>query len=395
MVEGMRLTGCHTKSLGSVVLAGMSAAFFSLFAARPALAQSPQVQQLYAEAQQAQRENNAALAETDYKEILRLAPEVAPAYNNLGRIYFNQGRYSEAIATLKRGLELQPDMAPAQIMLGASLLQLGNAADAVTHLLAGVAALPDDRFARISLVRGLIAVHRADEALGQLQAMLQANPKDQEAWYLSGKLHLQMSQRDFAQVQAIDATTPLAQIMSGEIMESLQNTPGAVTAYKQAMTAEGDSGSDALQHLAYLYWSTSNWASAKPQYAALLTREPGNCIARWRFAESRMELGETAPDVRTDLDTALTQCPGLSQAHADRARLLLRAGNARAALLDLKTAEAGAPDEPTVQQLLAQAYRTLGDKPQADAANRRFLDLQQRMHQAAEDHATAVMKANQ
>ncbi len=356
---------------------------------------SSEVQQLYAQAQQAQASDNPKLAEERYRKILRLAPDLGPAYNNLGRIYFNQGRYSDAVTTLTRGLEVAPEMVPAQIMLGASLAQMGNAADAIPHLQAGVAALPQDRFARITLTRALITLNRGDEALAQLQAILQADPKDQEAWYLSGKVHLQLSQADFSQVQSIDAKSPLAQIMSGEIMESMQNTPGAVASYRQAVAAEGDSGNDALQHLAYLYWSTSDWANAKAQYALLIQREPGNCISRWRGAESRMELGETSPDVMNDLNTALTQCPRLGQAHADRARLLLRSGDAKGALQDLKTAESLAPDEPSVQQLLAQTYRSLGDRAQADAANRKFADLQQRIHQTSEEHANSVIKANQ
>lgn len=365
--------------------------------AQPAFAQdaTPEVQQLYAEAQQAQRDNNLAVAEQRYKHILELAPNVGPAYNNLGRIYFNQERYSQAIAILTRGLAIAPDMAPAQVMLGASLLQTGDAPAAVPHLQTAVTALPDDRFARVTLVQALIASNHSEEALPHLQAMLRTDPKDQEAWYLSGKIHLQLAQADLAQVQAIDSKTPLAQIMAGEIMESMQNTPGAVTAYKEAVAAQGDGNNDALQHLAHLYWSTGDWSNAKTQYAALLTREPGNCIARWRGAESRLELNEASPDVLTDLDTALTQCPNLAQAHADRARLLLRSGKAQEALKDLKTAEAQAPDEPSVQQLLAQTYRALGDRAMAEAANRRFADLQQRMHQAAEEHATTVIRANQ
>lgn len=360
-----------------------------------AQAVSPEVQRLYAAAQAAQANEDLKTAEADYRKILQLAPDLGPPYNNLGRILFNQARYGETVAVLKRGLAVAPDMAPAEVMLGASLMQVGTAAEALPHLQAGVAALPEDRFARITLVRALMALARNDEALSQLSAMERTDPKDQEAWYLSGKIHLEESQADFAQVQKIDAKSSLAQVMGGEIMESMQNTPGAVAAYKQAATAEGETGSDALQHLAHLYWSTGDWTNAQQSYATLLKREPGNCIARWRGAESRMELGDTAPEVLADLSTALTECPTLAQARKDRASLLLRSGKAEAALKDLKQAESEAPDEPSVQQLLAQTYKALGNRAEAEAANRRFRDLQERMHKAAEEHREAVVKANE
>jgi len=37
------------------------------------------------------RSPEAAVA--DYEKILKLAPELAPAYNNLGRLFYNLGRY--------------------------------------------------------------------------------------------------------------------------------------------------------------------------------------------------------------------------------------------------------------------------------------------------------------
>ena len=95
------------------------------------------------------------------------------------------------------------------------------------------------------------------------------------------------------------------------------------------------------------------------------------------------------------LKLALDACPALPQAHAERARLLLRTGKPAEALPDLAAAERGAPEEPTVQQLYAQAYRALGDKPRADQANARFQQLQAREHLAKETHAASVLRSNQ
>ncbi len=50
-----------------------------------------------------------------------------------------------------------------------------------------------------------------------------------------GKLHLDLSQEAFEQVQTIDPAAPLAHQLAGEVMESMQNTPGVVDAYKQAL----------------------------------------------------------------------------------------------------------------------------------------------------------------
>ncbi len=350
---------------------------------------TPEVQRLYSEAQQAQAAHLDETAIADYQRILKLSPGLAPAYNNLGRLFYNLDRYPEAVITLQRGLALAPEMHPAQIMLGASLFKLGRFSEALPLLQAGASAMPDDRFAHVTLAQTLIGLNRLPEAVAEFERIVAANPKDQEAWYLLGKLHLQLSQAAFSQVQAIDASTSLAHQMAGEIMESMQNTPGAIDAYKQAIAAApNDPGP--MEHLADLYWNRGDWVNARDIYKALLAQQPRNCAAHWKLANSLDELGESPITGLAEVNIALEQCPFLAQAHAERARLLLRSGKAADALPDLESAEKAAPREPSVQSLLAQVYRTLGDRVRADAANQKFLRLEKELHDEQEQHGARL-----
>ncbi len=379
--------------LKTLFILASSAVGLASTSALQAQAVSPEVQALYAKAQAAQARDDTKSAIADYRAILKQAPDLGAAYNNLGRLLFNGGRYRECVEVLSKGLAVAPEMYSAQVMLGASYVALGEYGNALGPLQSGVRAIPEDRFARISLVRAEMGVSHPEEALADLTKLVTTDAKDQEAWYLLGKLHLQLSQRAFAEVQTLDPDTMLSHILEGEIMESMQNTPGAVTAYKQAMTKAGnDTGP--LQHLADLYFNTGDWAQAREQYAALLAREPGNCAAHWKLAASLDELAEPPESGLKEIDMALGQCPSLAQAHAERARLLLRLDRPKEALPDLDAAQKAAPDEPSVQQLLARTYKVLGDPARSDAANQRYLELEQTMHQAKERHAGAVMQAN-
>ncbi len=425
-----------------IVWGSLSCAAFAVAGGVSGRAQSPAVQQLYQKAHADQEAGRPEQAVVDYQELLRLDPSIAAAYNNLGRLLYNLSRFSDAAATLQKGLALDSSLVPAKIVLGASYLQLGQLQQALELLEAGVQALPADRFARITLARVLLGLNRPGEAAVQLEAITSSDSKDQEAWYLLGKVHLDLSREAFTRVQTIDPNTPLSHVMEGEIMESMQNTPGAVAAYKQAIAvgnaasstagnavgadaagavgspADGGEDAGALQHLASLYWSTGDWTHAREQYTVLLQHHPRDCVARWHLAKSMTELGEPVETGLRELNTALAQCPVLAEAHAERARLLLRAGsnggaragagsgagsssrgsataNAEAALQDLLAAEKAAPGEPSVQQLLARCYRVLGEPAKSEAANRRFEQLQQLQHQAAERHASSVIQANQ
>src|SRR5260370_37719629 len=71
---------------------------------------TPEVQSLYAQARAARQSGDASTAIEKYRAIIKLAPHLAAAYNNLGMLYFDGHDYSHAIEILQRGLELNPNM---------------------------------------------------------------------------------------------------------------------------------------------------------------------------------------------------------------------------------------------------------------------------------------------
>src|SRR5579863_7447366 len=66
---------------------------------------TPEVQSLYAQAKAARQRGDSATAIDKYKAILKLAPHLAAAYNNLGMLYFDGHDYAHAVDVLQRGLE--------------------------------------------------------------------------------------------------------------------------------------------------------------------------------------------------------------------------------------------------------------------------------------------------
>ncbi|MDW5266620.1 MULTISPECIES: tetratricopeptide repeat protein [Acidobacteriaceae] len=355
---------------------------------------SPEVQALYQHARTAQAADDNAGAVADYLKILRLDPKLGAAYNNLGRLYYNMGRYTDAIPVLVHGLRVDPSMHPAEIILGASYYQTGSFDKAILSLEAALNAMPDDRFAGITLVHALVAQNNLDEAVQQLRHLIGNDPKDQEAWYLLGKLQLQLSQQAFERVHAIDPDSPLAHELSGEIMESMKNTPGAIAEYKKALeVAPTDAG--AMEHLANAYWSGGEWTEARDSFAAILQHDPNNCLAHWKLANSLDELNTSPADALKQVDAALATCPSLAQARVERAKILLRLGRPADSLPELLTAEKSVPDEPSIQILLAKAYKALGDSAHAAEADAKFKQLLQAEHSNEENHAADVIRANQ
>jgi tetratricopeptide (TPR) repeat protein len=354
---------------------------------------SPEVQALYQHARTAQAADDNAGAVADYLKIIRLDPGLGAAYNNLGRLYYNMGRYTDAVPVLVRGLRIDPSMHPAEIILGASYYQTASYDKATLALETALKAMPDDHFARITLAHTLIAQNNLEDAVQQLRRLTASDPKDQEAWYLLGKLQLQLSQQAFERVHSIDPDSPLAHELSGEIMESMKNTAGAVTEYKKAIElAPTDIG--AMEHLANAYWIAGEWAEAQDSFTTILQHDPNNCLAHWKLANTLDELNASAPDALKQVDAALATCPSLAQARVERARILLRLGRPADSLPELLNAEKTAPDEPSIQILLAKVYKALGDPTHAAAADAKFKQLLQAEHTGKENHAADVIRAN-
>jgi tetratricopeptide (TPR) repeat protein len=348
---------------------------------------TPQVQALYTQAKAAQQHGDNAEAIEKYRAMLKLAPHLAPAYNNLGMLYFNEHDYEHAAQVLKHGLELNPDMPTASALLGMSYHEMGDHAQAEPLLEAAVRANPNDDNLQIALARELVALGKYEAATPYLRGYLERNPKDQQAWYLLGKTYLQLSEDALGKINQIDPNSVTAHIVAGEIDESMHNYDGALVEYKKAADlAPQQAGTH--EHMGNTFWVTGKWESAESEFAAELKNNPNNCTAMWKLANATLEANGSAEDALSDLNQAIQRCPNLMQAHVDRARALIKLGRQKEALPDLLMAEQDSPKEPSIHFLLSQVYKADGKTAEAHEELRTYADLQREASQAAAGQAS-------
>jgi tetratricopeptide (TPR) repeat protein len=337
---------------------------------------TPQVQQLYAQAQAAQQGNDVATAIQKYREMIRLAPHLAAAYNNLGRLYFNQHDYGHAEQTLSQGLRLNPDMPTASAMLGMSYFETGQVQKAEEPLETALRANPKDALVEITLAKVRIHLRKYDGAVDLLKAYTEQNPRDQEAWYLLGNTYLQLSEDSLGRINQIDPNSVVAHEVAGEIDESMHNYDGALVEYKKAIDKAPNEAAPHI-HMANAFWSISKWDSARTEFEAGLAHDPNNCTAHWKLGNTILEAGEPG-EALTHLNKAVELCPELMQARVDRARAWIKIGKQGDALPDLLLAEKESPDEPSIHFLLAAVYRTQGKTAAAQEETRTYGRLQRR-----------------
>jgi tetratricopeptide (TPR) repeat protein len=336
---------------------------------------TPAVQQLYAQAKAAQQQGDSATAVEKYRAMIKLAPHLAAAYNNLGMLYFNEHDYANAAEVLKRGLELHPNMPTASAMLGMSYYQLGLNDKAEPLLRTALHANPTDDNVEMMLSHILINLRKYADAATCLNDFLQRNPKDQQAWYMLGKTYLQLSEDSLKKINEIDPDSVVAHEISGEIDESMHNYDVALVEYKKAIDLAPQQPGTHM-HMANAYWLIGKWESAQDEFKAELVNDPNNCTARWKLANAMLEANDSSEDALTELNQSIQRCPGLMQARVDRARALVRMGKQSDALPDLLMAEKDSPAEPTIHFLLGAVYRAQGKAAEAQQEMRTYAQLQ-------------------
>lgn len=120
-------------------------------------------------------------AEAAYLEATRLRPAYAEAWNNLGGLRLGAGRPGEAAAFFQRALEARPRYAEAQANLALALLESGRADEALTAARTARAFDPRSATAAFALGNASIAARQWSEAHAAYSTAVALRPDYAEA----------------------------------------------------------------------------------------------------------------------------------------------------------------------------------------------------------------------
>lgn len=174
----------------------------------------------------------------------------------------------------------------------------------------------------------------------------------------------------------------------------MKNYDGAIVEWKKAVdTSPRQPG---LHYkLGDLYWSLSQWDNATEQFQQEAALDPGNCMIQWKLGDILLRKSADAGEALGRIEKALTACPNLMEARADRAKLLLKLHREQDAIAELRVVEKSDPSEPSTHFLLAQAYRATGKPQEAQAEMKSFSELEERSRAATAERAQEVIKNSQ
>jgi tetratricopeptide (TPR) repeat protein len=220
----------------------------------------------------AARRGDSTTAEIRFRKALEIEKDDVNANNNLGVLYARTARYDEAVAHLERVVAIDPDDLEARVNLGLALLNQHRPELAATHLVRAIELQPDDATAQayLGMAYGMGGNVRLAES--HLRRSLELAPDDARVQanlgsVLAGAGRLQEAEGLYRSAlrhepDLVEASIPLAWILSTARDPSLRNGEEAVRLAERNVVLAGHANADVLDRLAEAYAEAGRFADA-------------------------------------------------------------------------------------------------------------------------------------
>ena len=323
------------------------------------------LQRNYEEGEKALAEKRYADAETAYDKVRQLAPGTAEVYAKLGLIYYQQGKYEEAVKSLRHGLKLKPALSNADILLAMSLSELGQYREALPGLQKAYGRSTDPvlkRMAGLQLQRTYTGLQQDGKAVEIALQLSQLYPDDPEILYQTSKLFGNYAYLSMRRLAAVAPSSVWRHLAAGEVHESQGNHELAIAEYRQVLAT--DPYRHGIHHrIGRVLLSAKQGdfqVDAAKEFEEELKLDPTNANAAYELGEIRRKARQL-DKARDLLEHALKYDHDFQEAHVALGRVLLAMGKPDAAVIHLKRATTLSPDDAVSYFHLANAYKAAGN----------------------------------
>jgi tetratricopeptide (TPR) repeat protein len=354
-------------------------------------------QQRFQEAERALADGRYGEAAQLYEQLRAADPSIAEVHGRLGLVYFQQGKFEQAVPELRQALKLKPSLPNTDVLLAMSLSELGEFEKALDGLERGFRRSSDPalkRMAGLQLQRAYTGLRRDDKAVAVALELERLYPNDPEVLYHASRLYANFAYVTMQKLSQVAPESVWMHLTAGEVNESQGGLDGAVREYRAVPALEPRRpGVHFRLGRVYLTRARENTADASSNTEALkefeaeLEIDPGNANAAYEIAELHRGAGELDL-ARAFFERALEHDAEFEEALVGLGRTLIALGKPALALPVLKRAvAANASNEVTYYQL-AQAHRALGNVPEQEKALAEFERLRR---EASAGSASAVL----
>jgi tetratricopeptide (TPR) repeat protein len=320
-------------------------------------------------------------AEVEYRAVLQIPPLSSGAVRQLGFVYFEEGRLSQAFPYLNKAAQLEPKNADVQIKLAATYLgarKYKEAREAVNKVLEQ---RPGDELA-LQILADSAAMLRDGPKVRETIEKLRQNDQDRSGYHLGlAVLDLQRqnmsdSKKELQQALALNPNSGNAYFLLGGIYLQEHDLKEAQQAFQSAAQLSPLRSTARLRY-AEFQWQTGATNQAQTNLEQLTAQAP-DYISAWlilmrlTFAERRLD------DCRSIIKTILVRDPANYEALMQSGILSMAQRDGTNAVATYLRMQELYKTTPQVPYQLAMAYLLTGDKVKAVASLNQslFIDAQ-------------------
>lgn len=320
-------------------------------------AQEPSADQLFTNAVHEQQSGDTAAAIRDYRELLRLHPDMVEAQVNLGAVLVDSGQYDEAIALYKAALPSVSNKKAVLMNIARAYYEKRDLTRAREQLVQVHQMYPEDQDVTMRLASVELQAHAAADAVALLQPLDSANAQNTDfqylygwaliangrpdegtprvervanttnradAYLLAGSTYLQYghpyeARDDLETALKLDPHLPNIYNLVGEARETTEDDRGAEAAFREALKLSPDDF-EANLHLGTILYKRRELQEAKVYLDHALKLRPEDPNARYQSAMLKSASGEYDAAVR-ELEEISRKAPDWLEPHIELAKL--------------------------------------------------------------------------
>ncbi|HVH72098.1 MAG TPA: tetratricopeptide repeat protein [Candidatus Dormibacteraeota bacterium] len=337
------------------------ALIFAFFASiGVAAAQTPDSQQIFRQAAEAQQRGDLALAVSKYQEVIRLDPNVVAAHANLGVALSALGRFDDAITQYHIALAEAPGDPALRMNLGLAHYKKGDFAAAAAQFASLHKENPGDLRIATLLGNCQLQVGLASQAAALLEPLEKDNADNLDLEWALGNALIQTG-------HALDGLERVQKVAdkgnNAEAFQLAANLSIGLTLFDQARRdAEAvlrlnPNAAKAHVVLGMIADFAGDAKNAEVEYRKALEIDPKDLQARLQLANAFL-IDRKLNEAQHEIDQAIATDPNSMVARYELARVERAQGNLPAALQDFETVSKQDPDwlQPHVE-LAALYYR--------------------------------------
>jgi tetratricopeptide (TPR) repeat protein len=342
------------------------------------------LQRYFDEGERAVAENRYAEAEKAYLKLRDLDPGTAEIHAKLGVIYFQQGKFAQAVPTLRQALKLKPALPNADILLAMSLSELGRYGEALPGLEKGFRRSTDPalkRMAGLQLQRVYTGLQRDSKAVEVALELSRLYPDDPEILYHAGRLFGNFAYLAMRKLADVAPDSVWRHQSAGEAHESQGEHDLAIMEYRNVLAR--DPGRPSIHYrLGRVLLAQSRQrdstaekvAGALAEFEQELQRDPTNANAAYEAAEINRKSAEFGK-AREFFEIALKGDPNFQEAQVGMSRALIALDKPDLALPHLRKAISLNPEDEVPYYQLSKVYRKLRNETEQHKALAEFQRL--------------------